>query len=715
MKTILPFEIRVTNVRNQVVFPDQIQIDLHDHFNDELTIVTENSTYTLKDIYSVPAIFFSDLLKGKKEIILHSDLSLDVILPVYIIKKALLDETLPPFSFYLQMSEIIRKVRWESSISNLRVLWEAGKKVNPTFTALEKFTLLISFFEKCHQRGPEKFSNLLERIYLEGVETILYEESDFLMKDFQFYVREESNHQGKTSDNFLVSFEDGTVREIRGKVSRNNPHAHFYHYWLQRDGFSLLIQELKIENEKVCKIVKLDKKINLKNLKRILDHYELEKEWMETGEYLYAESSSQTLTGILSHLKNVTDPWVKRQRAKYVIPFHFDYKRYNKISAYIDNLFLKIDESMIHHKFRDTFLPQFNDYFFNNIGLSNKQIHSEHFKSGGKYFISLQQKDFKILTSQNGEATQHDSREVQVSIRIFQYGVGFIILDSDFIPEEIVPLKYILRNDEIICRNVDYIFRYFIKDNKDLKIDATRRGIVYESIELESESFQHSLKENLILKTCSANKNTYIKDKEELKSEINEKYLSRGDFVFYGFSRSCGVQYLVDNPALSKSGLEKLAQNFMEEKFFVFLFSIQQRDAIRQFSDKLVRGSMLKQKLKTNAIRRDFIEFITQVKLSHISDHNVVTKFYNKWRVIFDSEAIYQEVAEKLSALDGYQQSRVSYHFNFLSFLVFPIIAISSLFTMGIFKTNPIHLELGTVIISCFALLVLFFTLLNKR
>ena len=87
---------------------------------------------------------------------------------------------------------------------------------------------------------------------------------------------------------------------------------------------------------------------------------------------------------------------------------------------------------------------------------------------------------------------------------------------------------------------------------------------------------------------------------------------------------------------------------------------IQQRDSIRQFSDQLVRGSILNRKLKTNKIRKDFIQFVTQVKLSHISDHNVVTRFYNRWRTIFDSDSIYDEVSEKLAAIDGFQQTKVS-------------------------------------------------------
>ena len=100
------------------------------------------------------------------------------------------------------------------------------------------------------------------------------------------------------------------------------------------------------------------------------------------------------------------------------------------------------------------------------------------------------------------------------------------------------------------------------------------------------------------------------------------------------FPRSCGVQFVVDNAVLNKSGLQRLTDNFLDEKFYIFLFAMQQRDSIRQFSDKLVRGSILNRKIKTNKIRKDFIQFVTQVKLSHISDHNVVTRFYNKWRTI---------------------------------------------------------------------------------
>ena len=81
----------------------------------------------------------------------------------------------------------------------------------------------------------------------------------------------------------------------------------------------------------------------------------------------------------------------------------------------------------------------------------------------------------------------------------------------------------------------------------------------------------------------------------------------------------------------------------------------------------------------------------------------------------FDSDSIYNEVSEKLDVIDGFQQAKVSYHFNILSFIVFPVIAISSLFSMGIFKTDPIHIDLSYVIFISITLLILFFTLSNKK
>ena len=135
------------------------------------------------------------------------------------------------------------------------------------------------------------------------------------------------------------------------------------------------------------------------------------------------------------------------------------------------------------------------------------------------------------------------ARDVEVDIRLFRYGVGFLVLNTTFTPEDEVPYSFVLHVDKIISRNVKEVFTYYIGENEDLNIESTRRGIVYESIEIVHDSYVFGRKENIVLMACSANKRTYISDAEELKQELDEKYLSRGDFVFYGFSKKlrCAV------------------------------------------------------------------------------------------------------------------------------------------------------------------------------
>ena len=436
--------------------------------------------------------------------------------------------------------------------------------------------------------------------------------------------------------------------------------------------------------------------------------------WIEKDNVIKGYNTCLSMDQIIDIIKHYTNPWVKKQKVKYVYPFHFNYQKFKMISRFFSSKYESEDESDKHAKFKRSFLPLFNDYFFNNVTLPKSQIHSKRFKISRNSQILFDNKNITIGTEKN-HPENASARNFKVDLRLFQYGVGFLVLTNAYSPDEEVPYQYILQMDELMSKNVSTIFHYYVGDYQELNIDSTRRGIVYESIEISQDSYVLERKQNIVLMACSANKRTYIADEKELKQELNEKYLSRGDYVFYGFSRSCGVQFVVDHAVINTSGLNRLTENFLEEKFYIFLFAIQQRDAIRQFSDLLVRSSLLKQKLKASRIRKDFIEFITQVKLSHISDNNVIARFYDRWRSIFDSDSIYKEVSEKLDAIDGFQQSRLSHQFNFLSFIVFPVIAISSFFTMGIFKTDPIHVDLPYVVFISVGLLSLFFFVSNKK
>jgi hypothetical protein len=716
----LSCNIQFTSIREQVVFPNQIYINLHSR-NEVGCIVKGKDSLILDSVYYNPNAILQniDIISSGLTVFSPPEINLDYIFSFYVIEHLFKKGIVPEKRIYDSLKYIINSEADQSHYINFHSVFLAIKKLNDEQMTIKKVISILDSLEP-NQEESLKQNTLCMHLKFEGL-SFLQEELNLIKNDYHKYCCESKNSTMSQTDLFLVLLTNGKLASVPGMIYKKKTSCNLLDYWLKLDGYGIFINIKSTDKGSNVCIKKVNSEINLQNLSNCLTFFEFyltkgqsNQKWRDEGK-IFCEQTQLSKDEIIDILEKFTEPWVNEQKVKYVFPFHFDYTKYKDIAAYLDRKFVGIDEAEMNHKFMNTFLPLFNDYLFNNEDLSKKQTHSNKFIFQKTVYATVEGKKVNFNLENNSSINPLFTRKFDVEIRQFRYGVGFLILNSSFTSIEEVPLSYVLDVDKHICSKVQDVFRFFFGGKQEIKTNATRRGIVYESIEIHHESFVKERKENIVLKTCSANKRTYISDPDELREELAEKFLSRGDFVFYGFSRSCGVQFIVDNALLSKKGLNTLTENFLNEKFYIFLFAIQQRDAIRQFSDKLVGSSITKRKLKASRIRKDFLEFMTQVKLSHISDHNVVTRFYNRWRTIFDSESIFLELSEKLTALDGYQQSKVSYHFNFISFIVFPIVALSSLFTMGIFKTNAIEIDLVYVILSNIALILVFFLFSWKR
>lgn len=714
------YNLQFTSTREQVIFMNQIFINLHSY--DEIGCISKEKNSLLIDSVYYKADFILQNIDNssvKPTVFIEPKLTLDVVFSLYMIDQLLQKGTFPEGSVYHSLKYIIESAAKPSHYINFQSILLVLKKLNDEETTIQKMFSILNSLN--FAQGINIKQEMLCMHLKFDVLTYLKEEMIYIKKDYQLYVSELKNNSITQTEMFLVLRSNGELMSVPGLVYQRKILCELLDYWLEQDGYGLFMSiETATHGSNVC-VKRIKEDIDFQNLCAALNFFEFyltqgqsNQEWHETDQ-IVCKQTELTKDQIMSILKHYTDPWVSEQKVKYVFPFHFDYTKSKEIANYLNRTFVSIDESEVHKKFRNTFLPLFNDYLFNNEELSKKQTHSKQFVLQKNVYITVEGKQVRYSYENNVNINPLFIRELNIEIRQFHYGVGFLILNASFLPRKNVPLSYVLDVDKHICDKVQDVFGFLLSKNQHIKTTATRKGIAYESIEIQHDTFFKERTENIILKTCSANKQTYISDAHELKQELAEKFLSRGDFVFYGFSRSCGVQFIVDNALLSKKGLNRLTENFLIEKFFIFLFVLQQRDAIRQFSDKLVGSSLSKEKLETNRIRKDFLEFMTQVRLSHISDHNVVTRFYNRWSSIFDSESIFLEVSEKLNALDGYQQSKVSYHFNILSFIVFPIVAMSSLFTMGIFSTKGIEVDLTYVVLANILLIILFFLFSRRK
>ena len=689
-----------------------------------------SKSHGLFSTYATSCSLTSTVLKNPGKLLDHLD-EKDLILQIHLDQEYGVDELfclsliryvaehekLPELAFCKAMEEYVAGDIQNHEDVDLAGILVATKHLREPAEALTDMLGLIDIFYASYLRGLQAdFSDIMSMVNAEAL-SFYSDEMAFLQADREIYKQEAANAYSKT-ESFQLLMEGNTPIDATVRIYQKEPKSKLSDYWAKREGHSLLI--VASEN---CQILALKKGILLRRIYDSLaffeDYYsgrkDAEKFWCLNRSSITATATSLNRATLLDIIRESTNPWVSNQTASYVFPFHYDYRDFDKISKRLMKKYDYIEENGQHRKFRNNFLPLFNDYFFNNTELSNSQLHSRNFKLSEKKHLKIEGTTVEI--SEHGEGTAPlYGRELDHEVRIFKYGVGFLICRTTFSGEK-VPLNYILEVDKSICADVRKMLESMFGEVEGIEYESTRKGIVYEAIELLGDTYVQELRESIVLKTCSATKRSYIADPKERNEEIDQKFLQRGDYLFYGFSRSCGVQYLVEKNTLDRKGMDKLKRNFMEEKFFIFLFSAQQRDALRKFSDQIVRSS-LKPGKKTDAatLREDFLKFISQGKLGHISDNNVITKFYDRWQNIFDNEVIYREVSEKLDAIDQFQQSRVSHKFNWISYLLFPIIFISSFFTMNVVTTKKaIELDLPYVLIFCVLSVALVYLKMKRK
>ena len=608
--------------------------------------------------------------------------------------------SLPPDAFCQAMQEYAEGLAKDSGGTGLLEMIAAARHLFDRVTALSWLHNIMQNLSDAAGSGlTADFTDLLS--LLERGDERLERVLAFLEEDYAVYSQEAA--AARTENTVLLS-EGLRPHEASIIVYPGRSSSVLAAGWAARDGYSLLAELGEGDHRLTFLKPELPVKPLFETIVFFESYYsgipESNIVWTASENGMEASGSSLSSSIVLDLIRENTNPWATRQTVNYVFPFHYDYREFDRISKRFSRKFEYIEESARHTQFRSSFLPLFNDYFFNNEELANTQLHSRVFRVGGKQKLSVGRTEADFTDEPFlPESLYH--RELESEIRLFKYGVGFLVCRSSF--ERRVPLNYILKADQAICSDVGKMIRGVIGSETGIEYESTRKGIVYEAIELAGDTYVQEMREGLVLKTCSAVKRSYIADPEERQEEIRQKFLQRGDYLFYGFSRSCGVQFAVNKDTMDRKGMDRLIRGFLEEKFFIFLFSAQQRDALRKFSDQLVRNSLKKgKKLNAAILRADFLHFLSHGKLGHISDNNVHTKFYGRWQQIFDNEIIYQEVSQKLDAIDQFQQARVSHKFNLISYVLFPIVFISSFFTMNVVTTKrAIELDLPVVLAFC--------------
>ena len=149
--------------------------------------------------------------------------------------------------------------------------------------------------------------------------------------------------------------------------------------------------------------------------------------------------------------------------------------------------------------------------------------------------------------------------------------------------------------------------------------------------------------------------------------------------VIYGFGKFGGCLIASDSFYNSNKGngeKSQLEKDFFERDFIIFLLTLHQRIFLVEFSDNIgFEDSYYLEKMRAN-----YIDFMKSGWFSEVHKEEIANKIFYSWKKIFETDILYNEVQEQLSAVNEYRNSLLDKKINRLSILFIPITLIGALF-----------------------------------
>jgi len=425
----------------------------------------------------------------------------------------------------------------------------------------------------------------------------------------------------------------------------------------------------------------------------------------------------------LNEFEDYLEPDIQNFYVRYVFPFSFNYDR-------------KTYCSLLKH-FEDSGLnpcadAASNDYFHNYIndflfcGVNNhlsyegkewsrirrkteKESRCLHF--GLNHYLAIEYDDIEgiklnfpayndctdsVPAGQYPKSGSECLENVKGQISLFQYGVGFLIIEGRFPSVNRIRFEKLLQINQNICKqalkeeNAAEIRKHFLNDNEKIrnmiKLDG---GLVFSAIELTSMALNkdRNRKEMLYKYANLLDWKAPYDQSEYMDTQLKQMILEIGDYASFCFSKNgCVMIAGTKDNEYVRAKMKQTWNDFINYDFYTFLISLQQRYSLLGFSKKLADYDRINNLSKLGKLRTRLMDFMAQGWFSQITNNELGMSIYERMSRVFQNSVLYDEVFKQISIMDDYKRAMNAKAYQVFTFVIYPVITLNALISLNIFE-----------------------------
>ncbi len=381
-------------------------------------------------------------------------------------------------------------------------------------------------------------------------------------------------------------------------------------------------------------------------------------------------------------------PKLKRAYSRYIYPFSYEQDIKNDIRDRFQEV-----SSFIGHESDDLFLPYIIEYLRDNRRVFRSQVLYNIDLPGGGYF------------------------KYYASIEVFNYGIGFLIIEPKNAAHEEVSLEDQLNLNRSICEIDDLggkVFRSCISSEKVIP----QQGLVFMAAELASSSFFKSEKKEILYKVCSQLRwNDPYCDCRYISNQMDQLYLDIGEHGVFGFGKNGGALLVgadkYDDVKVREMN-EIVWEDFKQGYFEVFKLALHQRNSVMNFSYKLCQYWNRHDYKNISSLRQSLMDFTTKAWFSQISTKELAMQLYEHWHNVLQNKVVFDEVYEQLCAMDDYARANSTKLYERISVYLLPLAFAGTFMSLGIIKIKGFDLESQIFWIPFILMIIGLYKLINK-
>ncbi|ERI93283.1 hypothetical protein HMPREF1982_01707 [Clostridiales bacterium oral taxon 876 str. F0540] len=683
------------------------------------------------------------------EVVMHTEPDFDCFASAYIARELIQNRRLPEnYEDLCEYAEAVDSGKMKIENGNVRTLYAVAYAIEEIIREENKNIRRSELDSMCLIRGIQLIEYAMSRLSRLSIgvkslynpsiilsDGIFKKEIELLNEDYKRYEKDIDSICKKKIVRLPVKDKAGMLKSVDALFWKKEPSCILHKYWARSDKNSptgtgyiftfipwepcrldvdkqKMFSELKIDinrSNRVILSVDPNSDVYLKNLGQLLEKYECIKEkelkiegkWRDRGILRYQESwctnndpwfdgrsfnytivDAPRAGSLLSidEIENVfieyTKTKVERSINRFVIPFNYDHTKYKKLVN-------ELSKSGIVN--RRSFSKERTDYF---LGFIKDYLYGKKAKSYTKEDCSPAV-HFELKTEQvflNAD---------KFYLSLFKYGTGVLYFDVEKAGGEEISFEELLKFNKSVSNifrsetdKIENTLKKHIKDEfvKSLNIEQ-KELMIWSIMELDRKTvYKHELQE------MSYKLSNFMEWDEFNKPD--EKIYNIENFASLGFSTNGGAIILVDNDDLDgrvKNKIEQIYNEFQDKYFDIFLLSLQKRNTMIYFAQKLASFKSNRSPAKISKLRTVLLDFMAQGWFSQITNNKFGAEIYQRWEEIFNCSTLYNEVVEQLEIIDDFYNAKNNNKFQFISSIFFPAVTLASIYGVGIIKLETLY------------------------